>query len=125
MARRRTIKVVLIPRKDGCRLMAEKYYKLVIERKKRKRFEFQPLILDELIEELEDPKRIPESPTNANEDNTDEHSGEEDDVNMMNLPRTQLLAEAEKYGDSDDYDSEDHFPLSYTERSESKNFWYH
>nr|CAI5860738.1 unnamed protein product [Callosobruchus analis] len=60
-------------------------------------------------------------PENANNENTDEDSGDEDDVILDNLPGSQLLAEAEVLHDStaadtevsaDGFDSEDDLPLS-------------
>nr|CAI5855932.1 unnamed protein product [Callosobruchus analis] len=58
---------------------------------------------------------------NANNENTDEDSGDEDDVILDNLPGSQLLAEAEVLHDTtaadtevsaDGFDSEDDLPLS-------------
>nr|CAI5859413.1 unnamed protein product [Callosobruchus analis] len=60
-------------------------------------------------------------PENANNENTNEDSGDEDDVILDNLPGSQLLAEAEVLHDStaadtevsaDGFDSEDDLPLS-------------
>lgn len=62
----------------------------------------KPLTLHELLEEAEklETSEIPDGivifpPENANDENTDEDSGEEDNVVLNNLPGSQLLAEAE------------------------------
>ncbi|KAK4887144.1 hypothetical protein RN001_003415 [Aquatica leii] len=81
------------------------------------------LTAHELLEEIkkiDDVSQLPDSvvlypPINANGENTDEDSGEDDDVTMDNLPGSQLNAPAEAiYGQKEDnlYDSEDELPLS-------------
>nr|CAH7758611.1 unnamed protein product [Callosobruchus chinensis] len=50
-------------------------------------------------------------PVNATDYNTDEDSGDENEVNINNLPRSQLMTEAERC-DNSDFDSDDDLPLS-------------
>ncbi|KAF5294887.1 hypothetical protein FQR65_LT10685 [Abscondita terminalis] len=81
----------------------------------------QSSTLDGLIEVLENSEHIAELhpdvviilPINGNEDNTDEDSGEEDDVYVNNVSRTELLAEVKKYDNSSDYDRGDNLQLPY------------
>nr|CAI5825389.1 unnamed protein product [Callosobruchus analis] len=84
----------------------------------------RPLKLHELLEEIRKMENDSPSdivivpPENANNENTDEGSGDEDDVILEYLPGSQLLAEAEVLHDStaavstDGFDSEDDLPLS-------------
>lgn len=87
----------------------------------------KPLKVHELIEELEgSDSEIPENiyifpPDNANNENTDEDSGEEDNVELNNLPGSQLRAEVEirarrsiQTRDVEDasWDSDDDLPLA-------------
>lgn len=100
------------------------------------RYWTKPLTLHELLEEadkLDSISEIPKNivifpPDNANQDLTDEDSGEEDDIQINNLPGSQLRAEAEVLesvhelndlpsvshitAESEIWDSEDDLPLS-------------
>lgn len=74
--------------------------------------------MTEILEELENPDipEIPDEivilpPDNANDPNTDEDSGEEDDIVVNNLPGAQLRAEAHVVFE-DEWDSDDEKPLS-------------
>jgi hypothetical protein len=80
------------------------------------------LTLHELLKELENPDEIPKvpdgiilfPPEKANDDVTDEDSGDEDVVAIENLPASQLqmVAELENVNDDLDNDPEDDIPLS-------------
>lgn len=87
----------------------------------------RPLKFHELLEEIENiDAEIPNNiyilpPDNANEEITDEDSGDEETVNMNNLPESQLRAEVQvSFEDgtqtpelvTDSWDSEDDLPLS-------------
>ncbi|KAI4463131.1 hypothetical protein MML48_4g00005195 [Holotrichia oblita] len=84
----------------------------------------KPLTVHELLEEidnLDDDAQLPDLvvlfPTNnANAENTDEDSGEDDDVIIDNLPGSQLNAPVVavyNQKEDDSYDSEDDVPLSH------------
>ncbi|KAI4463212.1 ef-hand calcium-binding domain containing protein [Holotrichia oblita] len=84
----------------------------------------KPLTVHELLEEidnLDDDAQLPDSvvlfpPDNANAGNTDEDSGEEDDVTIDNLPGSQLNAPVVavyNQKEDDSFDSEDDVPLSH------------
>lgn len=96
-------------------------------------YKYRPLSLHELLQELEDPDTIaapPDGivlfpPDNANDENTDEDSGEEDFLTLNNLPGSHLRAEAEVFYDNGtptdngecskediQWESEDDLPIS-------------
>ncbi|CAH1972734.1 unnamed protein product [Acanthoscelides obtectus] len=89
----------------------------------------RPLKLHELmaeIENIDDDELIRDTiavlpPVNANEYNTDEDSGDENEVDINNLPGSQLMAEVEVVFENkgsnqttveSDFDSDDDLPLS-------------
>lgn len=76
-------------------------------------------------------------PINANDDFTDEDSGDDNDVAVNNLPASQLLAEAEIYNKDEEnemqelehgtqgmWDESDYLPLSHFVKSKSKKKMY-
>jgi hypothetical protein len=78
------------------------YYYNFLHFRARKKTWSRPLTLNEIIEELEedDSVEIPDSivilpPENCNADVTDEDSGDENQVNLNNLPGSQLRAPGE------------------------------
>lgn len=90
--------------------------------------------MHELLEELQrDDIEIPENiyilpPENANGKITDEDSGEEDNVDLNNLPGGQLRAQVEvelngdQHNEEDDWESEDDLPLSTFKTAKKKNY---
>ncbi|CAH1972135.1 unnamed protein product [Acanthoscelides obtectus] len=89
----------------------------------------RPMKLHELmaeIENIDDDEFIPDTiavlpPVNANEYNTDEDSGDENEVDINNLPGSQLMTEVEVVFENkgsnqttveSDFDSDDDLPLS-------------
>ncbi|CAH1980196.1 unnamed protein product [Acanthoscelides obtectus] len=78
------------------------------------------------IENIDDDELIPDTiavlpPFNANEYNTDEDSGDENEVDINNLPGSQLMTEVEVVFENmgsnqttveSDFDSDDDLPLS-------------
>ncbi|CAH1963883.1 unnamed protein product [Acanthoscelides obtectus] len=89
----------------------------------------RPLKLHELMaetENIDDDELIPDTiavlpPVNANEYNTDEDSGDENEVDINNLPGSQLMTEVEVVFENkgsnqttveSDFDSDDDLPLS-------------
>ncbi|KAG5860884.1 hypothetical protein JTB14_021741 [Gonioctena quinquepunctata] len=88
-------------------------------------YRHRALTLHDLLEELEDPDNISEPPQgiilfppdNANDDITDEDSGEENEMSINDLPGSQLRAKVDIIG-GDGSDLEDDLPLSYIQ---SKN----
>nr|CAH7724690.1 unnamed protein product [Callosobruchus chinensis] len=71
----------------------------------------RPLSLVELLNEIENHKKYSRysifPPDNANDPVTDEDSGEEENVVMKNLPRSQLRGECEFSNYDQQWDSDD------------------